>query len=127
LLQLLEIAVESEKRTAQQSSSGTILHSKALVEALPLVSQQRVIEIRHTYPEFVHLLDKLRGERLPIALDRLGRIWQKDGDELKAVVTRMMHAGILKEYPRLPDTNVPRYTVAELYLYGLGMKRQGQR
>jgi MinD-like ATPase involved in chromosome partitioning or flagellar assembly len=127
LLQLLEKAVYSEKGTAQLESSDVILHSKELVEALPLISEQRVMEIRNTYPEFTGLLDKLRGERSPIALDRLSKIWQKDGDELKSLVSRMVVAGILKEHLHLPDTTVPRYTVAELYLYGLGMKRQGQR
>jgi hypothetical protein len=127
LLQLLEKAVDSEKGMIQQELSDVILRSRALIEALPLVSEQRVIEIRNTYPEFTDLLGKLRGERSPIALDRLSKIWEKDGDELKSLVSRMIVAGILKEHLHLPDTTVPRYTVAELYLYGLGMKRQGQR
>ncbi len=127
LLQLLQNAVDIEKRTARQNPSDVILHSKALIEALPLMSEQRVMEVRTTNPEFADLLDKLRGERSPIALDHLGKIWQKGGDELKSLVTRMINAGILKEYPRSSDANGSHYTVAELYLYGLGMKRQGQR
>ncbi len=39
----------------------------------------------------------------------------------------MIEAGILQEYLRSLYSDVPRYSVAELYLYGLGMTRQGQR
>jgi hypothetical protein len=85
-----------------------------------------VLEIRTTYPEFAELLDRLRGERSPIALNRLSTIWQKDGNELRSLVTRMIDAAILQEHLHSADTTMPRYAVAELYLYGLGMKRQGQ-
>ena len=127
LLQLVKKAVDIEKASTEQVSSNVILRSKALIEALPFVSKQRVAEICNTYPIFAVPLEKLRGESSPIALDRLSKTWQKDGDELKSLVSSMIHAGILQEYPGSPGTNVPRYTVAELYLYGLGMKRQGQR
>lgn len=127
LLQLLKRAVDIEKASTEQVSPNVILRSKALIEALPFVSEQRVAEIYHTYPEFVAPLEKLRGESSPIGLDRLSNIWQKHEDELNSLVTDMIHAGILQEYPGSPDSNTPRYTVAELYLYGLGMKRQGQR
>jgi NADH-quinone oxidoreductase subunit A len=40
----------------------------------------------------------------------------------------MVEAGILQEYLRSPDNSeTQRFAVAELYLYGLGMTRQGQR
>jgi len=90
-------------------------------------AEQRIAEVHKNYPEFAIPLENLRGESSPIALDRLSKIWQKNGDGLISLITRMVQAGILQEYPGSPGTNVPRYTVAELYLYGLGMKRQGQR
>ncbi len=79
------------------------------------------------YLEFAEFLDRLSGERSPIALDRLKNIWNQDSDKLKLLIQRMVDAGILQEYLRSADTDVLRYSVAELYLYGLGMKRQGQR
>jgi hypothetical protein len=45
------------------------------------------------------------------------------------LVNGMLKAGILQEYlrQRQPKTEMPRYQVAELYLYGLHMTRLGQR
>ncbi len=48
-------------------------------------------------------------------------------NELTPLFGEMIEAGILQEYLRSLDSDVPRYSVAELYLYGLGMTRQGQR
>lgn len=126
LLQLLAKALDIERETAEQASFDVILRSQALIEALPFVSEQRVIAMRTTYPEFADLLDKLRGERSPIARDRLGEIWQKEGEGLNDLIKRIVAAGILKVHPPLPDSNVPRYAVGALYLAGLGVKRQGQ-
>ncbi len=127
LIQLLQRAVDIEKRTSERNPSEAVLRPRSLIEALPYASEQRVAEVRNEYPEFANLLDKLSGERSPIALDRLGEIWNQNSDELKQQIADMIKAGILQEYPRSPDIDVPRYSVAELYLYGLGMKRQGQR
>ena len=127
LIQLLQRAVEIEKRTSERNPSEAVLRPRSLIEALPYASEQRVAEVRNEYPEFANLLDKLSGERSPIALDRLGEIWNQNSDELKQQIADMIKAGILQEYPRSPDIDMPRYSVAELYLYGLGMKRQGQR
>ncbi len=127
LIQLLQRAVEIEKRTSERTPSEAVLRPRSLIEALPYASEQRVAEVRNEYPEFANLLDKLSGERSPITLGRLGEIWNQNSDELKQQIADMIKAGILQEYPRSPDIDMPRYSVAELYLYGLGMKRQGQR
>src|SRR6266700_2557189 len=127
LIQLLQRAVEIEKQTVERNPYETVLRPRSLIEALPFVSGQRVAEVRNEYPEFADFLDKLSGQRSPIALDRLGQLWHQNSDKLNSLITGLIEAGVLQEYPRSSDTEVPRYSVAELYLYGLGMTRQGQR
>jgi len=127
LIQLLQRALEIEKRTSERNPYDAIIRPRALIDALPFVSEQRVAEVRNEYPEFANPLDKLSGERSPIGFDRLGKIWNISSNELSTLVGNMIEAGILQEYLRSPDTDLPRYSVAELYLYGLGMTRQGQR
>lgn len=127
LIQLLQSAVEIEKQTVERNPYETILRPRSLIEALRFVSGQRVAEVRNEYPEFADFLDKLSGQRSPIALDRLGQIWDQESDKLNSLVTGLIEAGVLQEYPRSSGTETPRYSVAELYLYGLGMTRQGQR
>ncbi len=127
LIQLLQQAITIEKRTSERNPYDAIIRPRALIDALPFVSEQRVAEVRNEYPEFANLLDKLSGERSPIDQERLGRIWNINGNELIPLIGGMIEAGILQEYLRSLDSDMPRYSVAELYLYGLGMTRQGQR
>jgi hypothetical protein len=105
------------------------LRPRALIEALPFVSEQRVDEVRNEYPEFDQYLAKLQNQRSPIALEQLGETWGVQGSELNNLVNGMLKAGIIQEYlrQRQPRTEKPRYSVAELYLYGLHMTRLGQR
>ncbi len=128
LIQLLQLATNNEKTYSDRNQYEAILRPRALIDALPSVSEQRVAEIRNEYSDLADPLDKLANERSPIALDRLGKIWDwdKDSKELKQLVTEMIDAGILQEYPR-SDPEAPRYSIADLYLYGLKMQRLGQR
>ena len=105
------------------------MRPKSLTDALPEVSKQRVDEVCNEYPELEKLLSKLQGERSPIDENRLKQIWEIEGTELTTRFKEMIEAGIFKEYSRRknvpPDVRV--YSVAELYLYGLGMTRKGRR
>ena len=129
LILLLEQAVEREKNYSKEYSDPRILRPKSLIDALPEVSKQRVDEVCNEYPELRELLSTLRGERSPIDEKRLTKIWNIKGTKLNARLQEMIDAGIFKEYSRRknvsPDVRV--YSVAELYLYGLGMTRKGQR
>lgn len=129
LILLLEQAVEREKNYSKEYSDPRILRPKSLTDALPEVSKQRVDEVCNEYPELEALLKKLRGERSPIDEKQLTKIWNIKGTKLNARLQEMIDAGIFKEYSRRknvsPDVRV--YSVAELYLYGLGMTRKGQR
>lgn len=127
LIQLLQRAVEIEKRTSERNPYEAIIRPRALIDALPFVSEQRVEEVRNEYPEFDDLLNKLSGERSPIAFDRLETIWNKSSSELNPLIVEMIESGILQEYARARDADIPRYQVAELYLYGLRMTRLGQK
>jgi cellulose biosynthesis protein BcsQ len=128
LVLLLQKAVEAEKNFPPEDSSEIVLRPKALIEALPYVSDQRVDEVRDEYPELEEYLPKLQGERSPIDETRLSEIWGvKDINKLAEVITEMVNAGILTERFRPKDPPPRLYAVAELYLYGLNMVRKGQR
>jgi MinD-like ATPase involved in chromosome partitioning or flagellar assembly/stress-induced morphogen len=129
LVQLLEKAIEIEKKTMERNPYETVLRPRSLIDALPFVSEQRVIEVKNEYPEFEELLNKLRDEKSPIPFDHLKQRWRLDDDNiLRSRIKGMIDAGILAEYqPRSQENEIQRYSVAELYLYGLGMQRQGPR
>jgi hypothetical protein len=126
LIQLLQRAADIEKDISERNQE-VVLRPRALIDALPSVSELRVAEVRNEYPEYADYLDKLAGERSPISLDRLGKIWNRDSNKLSELVVGMIEAGVLQEYLRSQDADTPRYLVAELYLYGLRMTRLGQR
>ncbi len=87
-----------------------------------------VDEVRNEYPEFVEYLDKLRDRRSPIDRAQLALAWpEQNSSELDSLVKGMVDAGILEQRSSTPDSGDTRYAVAELYLYGLGMVRKGQR
>jgi MinD-like ATPase involved in chromosome partitioning or flagellar assembly/stress-induced morphogen len=127
LIQLLQRAVEIEKDVSERASYEVILRPRSLIDALPFVSEQRVAEVRNEYPEYADFLDKLSGARSPISFDQLRKIWNQDSDMLNTIIEGLKEAGVLQDYLRSQDNDIQRYSVAELYLYGLKMTRQGQR
>lgn len=127
LILLLEEAVRIEKGFSTEYVLEITLRPKALINAFPSVSQQRVAEVRNEYPELEHFLEILQSERSPIDENKLSEIWDVQDGELTRRIKDMVDAGILTERSR-PKAPPPRvYTVTELYLYGLGMVRKGQR
>lgn len=127
LVLLLQEAVKAEKNFLTEYSSEIVLRPKALIEALPYVSDQRVDEVRNEYPELEEYLTKLRGERSPIDETRLTEIWDVKDTKLAELIREMVDAGILTERSRPKDPPPRVYAVAELYLYGLNMVRKGQK
>ncbi|MEA5579204.1 ParA family protein [Anabaena sp. UHCC 0451] len=127
LILLLEEAVKKETDFLTEYSSDITLRPKALIDAFPYVSQQRVTEVRNEYPELIKFLEKFQGERSPIDENRLSEIWNVQDSELALRIKEMLDAGILTERSRPKDPPPRTYTVTELYLYGLGMVRKGQR
>jgi hypothetical protein len=127
LVLLLQEAVKREKDFSTEYSPEIVLRPKALIDAFPFVSEQRVDEVRNEYPELKEFLDRLQNERSPIDATRLAEIWKVEDSQLAALITNMIEAGILTERSR-PNDPPPRvYAVVELYLYGLNMVRKGQR
>jgi hypothetical protein len=126
LVLLLQKAVEAEKNFLTEYSSEIVLRPKALIEALPYVSEQRVDEVRDEYPELEEYLTKLQGERSPIDETRLAEIWGVKDTKLAELIREMVDAGILTERSRPQDPPPRLYAVAELYLSGLKMVRKGQ-
>jgi hypothetical protein len=127
LVLLLQEAVKREKDFSTEYSSEIVLRPKALIDAFPFVSEQRVDEVRNEYPELKEFLDRLPNERSPINANQLAEIWNVKDSQLADLIRDMIEAGILTERSR-PNDPPPRvYAVAELYLYGLNMSRKGQR
>lgn len=127
LVLLLQEAVKKEKSYPTEYSSEIVLRPKALIEALPDVSKQRVDEVRNEYPELEEYLKKLRDERSPIDENKLAEIWHINDTSLAEIIGKMVDAGILTERSRPKDPPPRVYAVAELYLYGLNMVRKGQK
>ncbi|BAZ42937.1 hypothetical protein NIES4101_89070 [Calothrix sp. NIES-4101] len=127
LILLLQEAVKFEKDFATEYSAEITLRPKALIDAFPYVSQQRVAEVRNEYPELEQFLLSLQGERSPIDENRLVEIWNVEGGELALRIKDMLEAGIFTERSRPKDPPPRVYGIAELYLYGLNMVRKGQR
>lgn len=127
LVLLLQEAVKREKDFSTEYSPEIVLRPKALIDAFPYVSEQRVDEVRNEYPELKESLDRLQNERSPIDANRLAEIWKVEDSKLADLIRDMIEAGILTERSR-PNDPPPRvYAVVELYLYGLNMVRKGQR
>jgi cellulose biosynthesis protein BcsQ len=127
LVLLLQEAVKREKDFSTEYSSEIVLRPKALIDAFPFVSEQRVDEVRNEYPELKEFLDRLQNERSPINANQLAEIWNVKDSKLADLIRDMIQAGILTERSR-PNDPPPRvYAVAELYRYGLNMSRKGQR
>jgi len=124
---LLKEAVKLEKNFSTEYSSDIILRPKALIDAFPYVSEQRVDEVRNEYPELEEYLNRLQGERSPIDANRLAEIWHVTDSELARTIKDMVDAGIFTERSRPKDPPPRVYAVTELYLYGLKMVRKGQR
>jgi hypothetical protein len=140
LIFLLKEAVKREKEFSTEYNPNIILRPKALINAFPEVSKQRVAEVRNEYPELEELLDKLQNQRSRIDEQQLESIWEKRGSELSSRIKEMIDAGLFnertqrrsksKELTQIPSSesiSTRTYSVAELYLYGLNMTRKGQR
>ncbi len=127
LVLLLQEAVKREKDFSTEYSPEIVLRPKALIDAFPYVSEQRVDEVRNEYPELKEYLDRLQNERSPLDANRLAEIWNVKDSQLADLIRDMIEAGIFTERSR-PNDPPPRvYAVVELYLYGLNMVRKGQR
>lgn len=122
---LLQQAIKLEKQYAAGSVYESIVRPKALTDALPVASQQRVDEIQEEYPELAPYLDKLRKQRSPLEKTKLSEIWREQ--DIDDIIKKMIKAGALQAYGqgKLPDAS--RYAVTDLYLYGLEMIRKGQQ
>jgi cellulose biosynthesis protein BcsQ len=127
LILLLKEAVKREKAFSTEYNPEVLLRPKALIDAFPYVSEQRVDEVRNEYPELEEYLSRLQGERSPIDSNRLAEIWNITDSALALRVKDMVDAGIFTERSRPQDPPPRVYAIAELYLYGLKMVRKGQR
>jgi hypothetical protein len=130
IMVLLQKAIELEQSYVESHSYEGILRPKALIEALPSASEVRVTEVREEYPEFAPYLDSFKQQYSPLDLSDLQKLWGLEKTALTDTtdtIDKMIKAGILREYTLGNPTDTPRYSVTDLYLYGLQMKRKGQQ
>jgi MinD-like ATPase involved in chromosome partitioning or flagellar assembly len=124
---LLETAIQRENRYAQPYSDDCLIRPRALIDSIDDVSAQRVAEVMAEYPDLREELEALRDERSPIEFSRLGQLWDHQGPALSDKISLAIQAGVFEDRTAKDAVNDKVYAVAELYLYGLGMKRKGQK
>lgn len=96
-----------------------IIRHKALVHALPRVSEEAVKAILDEYAELAGIIKILRSSFSPVELSDLKSRYQEDNFDDIFKVAR--EAGLITPY-----YDEKRYAVPDLYLKGLDMTRKGQ-
>jgi cellulose biosynthesis protein BcsQ len=130
LSELLRLACERELTNTQTFSDECLLRPRSLIDSIKGVSEQRVAEFRQEYEHLTTKLDALNGERSPIDYATLSRILgagETSENAIRDKIAEFEDAGIIQDRNPREDVAGKSYTVAELYLYGLGMVRKGQR
>ncbi len=121
------LQIENDQRQIQSTPAiSPIIRPSALQRALPEMSQERVNAIGDEYENVPDWLKSLSGTETPIAYEDLKERWKIDDDQLEERINLLTEAGVLKlrERERTPQVS-KRYTVAELYRAGIGMKLRG--
>ncbi len=121
LLQLMHEAVLwEEKEHARNAYERSIVRPRAMIEVFPTLSEQAVDALREEFGEELEPLMQRLTEigYTPINADKL--------DMDSGVVNLAREIGLLSIYEGT-EKNVKRYTVPDLFIYGLKMTRKGQK
>ena len=121
LVLLLSQALEQERQN-RQSPGKSILKPRSLVAAMDAVSMSRVQEVKEEYPELQTALEALRDSSSPMDKPGLDQVLAGFDRPPEEIIEQMLKAGILEKRKPREDN---RYAIAELYLFGLGMRRKG--
>jgi hypothetical protein len=129
---LLNKAKEIELRASKrQTTSDRIFSWKSLTESLEFASKERCDAIRDEYPEFVGFFNHMNELGSLFKVDELRTIWETNYSDMPldksfdGFVKRLEQIGVIAQ-----KKNNARYdySVANLYVYGFGVKRkQGQQ
>lgn len=123
-LWLIRSALGSERerlRNGRRVSADAVISREALAAALVPTSEQRVQAVREESPELVDVLEWLNG------INAQGML-----DDLRTNLARRPNSNPAEDLERLQRTGVLRvregeYSVPDLYVPGLGMKRPGPK
>jgi hypothetical protein len=126
LIILLDEALKLEKRQLPAPPAvSPVIRPSSLQRALSTMSVERVDALGDEYhvPEW---LNALRGTETPITREELQERWGLDEVALDDRLKLLTEAGVLKLRERERTTqSSQRYTIAELYRVGIGMKLRG--
>lgn len=122
--------VELESKQGKTAPSDHLLRWGALTEGLTAASEERCNAIRNEYPELAEFFNNINELSSLFNTKDLEKLWKKTIPEqsensFDSFVKRLEEIGLIakKKYNKRYD-----YAVANLYVYGFGIKRtQGQR
>jgi cellulose biosynthesis protein BcsQ len=107
----------------------SILIGDSITKAMPEVSNKRLAALREEYPGLVKVFDVLQEHSIFVPIDREELAQILTEIEVQSSVSsleQLVDIGLIKEYGKQRRDPV-RYTIPDLYLYGLNAKRRGPR
>jgi MinD-like ATPase involved in chromosome partitioning or flagellar assembly len=116
---LFELALEWEREEQQRTPyHRSIIRPRALMEQLPEVSRRALDALLEEFPELIPLKEVLsQVNRTPFGPEEISTVAPNLIDLGREVGLLIIHEGL--------DGAVVRYTVPEVYRWGLGMGRKG--
>ncbi|MBD2500832.1 ParA family protein [Anabaena azotica] len=124
---LLEGAKEQELsykgKSSIQPPSDRLLRSKSLESGLKKASEKRCDEIKEEYPNLANFFDSLKQKSAFLQREELHNIWQESVQEIEdfeEFSSLLIQIGIIEW-----RENRKCYKVADIYVYGFEMIRQG--
>ncbi|MBC1312492.1 ParA family protein, partial [Trichormus variabilis PNB] len=124
---LLEGAKEQELsykgKSSIQPPTDRLLRSKSLELGLKKASEKRCDEIREEYPDLAKFFESLKHKSAFLTQDELRTIWQESAHDIadfEEFTSFLREIGIIEWREK-----EKRYKVADIYVYGFEMIRQG--
>jgi cellulose biosynthesis protein BcsQ len=124
---LLEGAKEQELsykgKLSIQPPTDRLLRSKSLELGLKKASEKRCDEIREEYPDLAKFFESLKHKSAFLTQDELHLLWQESANDIadfEEFASFLSEIGIIEWREK-----EKRYKVADIYVYGFEMIRQG--
>ncbi|WP_235526337.1 P-loop ATPase, Sll1717 family [Nostoc piscinale] len=124
---LLKGAKEHELTYKGQSSSkfrtDRLLQGKSLEYGLKKASEKRCEEIKEEYPDLTKFFDSLKGKLAFLSKEQLQTVWKESAHDIadfEEFASFLSEIGIIEWREK-----EKRYKVADIYVYGFEMIRQG--
>ncbi len=125
VLTLIRCALQGEQERLRENKRialDSAASRESLAGALAQTSQQRVDAVKEEYPELVEVLQRLRGQNAQGRFDVLrDYLAARPSSRAAQEVEWLQRAGVMKVQEK------GEYSVPDLYVPGLGMKRPGPK